>query len=249
MNKLASFDLEIMKTPEEGKPWNHADVGISCLEVLRGNQKLVWESPTGIQKDVASLIVNRMIHIVRQGYKLLTVNGTAFDFRVLAEVSGMYQECSHLALHSHVDLLLIPFCHVDKGWMVGANAFMKGAGVEGKLKSVTLNNGEVMEGMDGAAAPTLWFAGEYDAVLAYLHQDCLGTLQATKAFEKWGEVKWHSKNGREHFIGIGHTLPTAYDCLVEWPKTIGTPDRSWMSSPMYPEDTCAWALDKMGKGG
>jgi len=55
-------------------------------------------------REEAATLVRYLEDQVAHGYGVLTWNGLGFDFVVLAEESGMLQECRALAL-SHVDMM------------------------------------------------------------------------------------------------------------------------------------------------
>ena len=65
-------------------------------------------------------------------------------------------------------MLLVTF---QKGYYLGLDKALHGAGLSGKLKKVALSDGTILMEMDGAMAPALWARGEYEAVLTYLRQD------------------------------------------------------------------------------
>ena len=60
------------------------------------------------QGEVGSLVDYLACQVVA-GYTILTWNGLSFDFNVLAEESGMHDECAELALN-HVDMMFHIFC-------------------------------------------------------------------------------------------------------------------------------------------
>ena len=181
--KLVSFDIEIYKEIPEGETdWNaHRPLGISCAAsywkhpTLRAYQNLSWFagedwSNQPMARPMTQVqcrqIVGDLMSIAEDGYTIVTVNGLAFDFDILAEESGMVAECADLAINHHCDMLFMSVCHF--GWMVGLDALCAGAKVESKLHNVTLSTGEAITDMSGAKAPELWQAGEFDAGLAYL---------------------------------------------------------------------------------
>jgi hypothetical protein len=150
----------------------------------------------------------------------------------------MWKECADLALNSHCDLMLMSVCAL--GWRTGLDAFAKGAGVESKLKAVTLKDGSTLHDMSGARAPELWQAGEYDAVLAYLRQDAIATLQVAETAITRRKLRWLSSKGKEWGISLlGGTLPTCAEMLT-WPRR----DTSWMKDPPNPFKIAEWALEK-----
>lgn len=63
----------------------------------------------------------------------------------------MVEECGELAIN-HVDLMLL--VTFNKGWYLGLDKALKGAGIAGKVHDVTLKNGEVLHEMNGGLAPS-----------------------------------------------------------------------------------------------
>lgn len=257
--KLAAFDLEIAKILPEGDfDWQaQRPLGISCACLLGSDNSLVTfpskkiDDYTGVFDEVVAFddwstirldepSLRELVSILRsytdQGFIIVTVNGLGFDFQILAEESGMWRECADLALNHHCDLMLASVC--AKGWRTGLDSFAKGAGIKSKLKEVILNDGTVLQGMDGAKAPELWAAGEYDAVLAYLKQDVVVTLEAARTAVERGELRWLSSTSRLWGVALpGRVLPTCAE-MLKWPR----PDTSWMTDPPDPMEIGAWAL-------
>ncbi len=98
------------------------------------------------------------------------------------------EECGELALN-HIDMmLLVTFA---KGWFLGLQKALTGAGLEGKLKAVTLSDGSELTDMQGAKAPQLWADKEYDAVLAYLKEDVLQPLKLAEYIAETGSINTH----------------------------------------------------------
>jgi hypothetical protein len=146
----------------------------------------------------------------------------------------MREWCADIALNHHCDLMFMSVCEL--GWPVGLQALAEGAGVKPKLKTVTLKDGTALQGMDGAKAPELWQAGEFDAVLAYLRQDVQATLETAQSALKVGYLGWYSSTGRWWQVRLpSGKLPTVADCL-KW----GRPDTSWMDNPITREGLVAW---------
>lgn len=240
---LISFDLEIAEEVT-GSDWkSFRPLGITCAAAMFKNKsevcKFYYNTSNGrLPKNEASEMVDDMLANVSEGYTLVTVNGLGFDFDVLAEESGRYEDCAKLAMDHHVDLMLLPLCR--HGWPVGLQAFAEGTRIQGKLKQVTLKDGSIHEDMNGAAAPELWARGEYQAVLDYLKDDVRSTLEVAQVSLETGFLRWVSRKGRlwEMMLPIKDGepyLPTVRECLG-WP----VPDTSWMDNPIRREDLVAW---------
>ena len=247
--KLAAFDLEIAKEVE-GEDWQlQRPLGISCAALLiqdgENTTTRLYHAPERMSSDDCFMLVADLIDLAGAGFTIVIVNGLGFDFAILAEESGMVDECADLALNHHCDLMLMSVCY--HGWPVGLDALAQGAGVEGKLHQVALNDGTILDGMGGAMAPRMWAQGEYQAVLAYLKDDVRATLETAVVAVKRSELRWKSKKGRGWGVDLlysGDTadehpiyrLPTVAEMLT-WPR----PDTSWMSDPIEPNELAAWA--------
>lgn len=233
--KFASFDLEIAKEIEEGVD-DYTDcmpLGISCAAVaLTGDPKVrFWKAKGQLSKQKCQKIVHDLIDIVKQGYKIVTWNGTGFDFRVLAFESGMYEECARLALH-HVDMMLI--VTFTKGWLLGLDTALSAAGIQSKLKEVELSDGSVLEYMKGDLVPALWEIGEYKAVLDYLTYDVTQPLEYAHLIEKQGFIWWTTKAGNTQKVKF-QGMPSTLECFK-----IPEPDVSWMEAPKTRHYFVSW---------
>jgi len=239
--KFASFDLEIMKEiPEDVEDWQKiSPLGISCaaLAITGHDQVYYWQDPNGVSKEESQRIVRNLQEIHSNGYIPLTWNGTKFDFHVLAQESGLYDECAELALN-HIDMMcMITF---TKGWYVGLQKACEGAGIKGKLKEVKLNDGTIITDMHGSKAPEMWNKGEYNAVLAYLREDVFQPLELAHIVLEKGYFKWKSNSGKQQTLKISKML-TVEECF----KTIPIADNSWMDDPPTREDFIDWMPDKI----
>lgn len=249
--RLASFDLEISKAVE-GNDW-HAQrpLGISCAAVALSepggtseSYDFFLSSDNGpMSQNTAKQIVHALNDYVSSGYLLVTVNGLGFDFLILAEESGLWDQCGRLALHHHCDMMLMSLCRF--GWPIGLDALAAGMKITGKLHNVTLKDGTPIEDMSGARAPEMWINGEREAVLAYLKDDVRSTVQIARAALDTYSLHWQSRKGVWYGVPLKTgdnglaVLPTAAECL-SWPR----PNNSWMSDPMNPDDLTAWIKGK-----
>lgn len=250
--RLASFDLEISKAVE-GNDW-HAQrpLGISCAAVALSepggtseSYDFFLSSDNGpMSQNTAAQIVQALNDYVSSGYLLVTVNGLGFDFLILAEESGLWDQCGRLALHHHCDMMLMSLCRF--GWPIGLDALAAGMKVTGKLHNVTLKDGTPIEDMSGARAPEMWINGEREAVLAYLKDDVRSTVQIARAALDTYSLHWQSRKGVWYGVPLKTgdnglaVLPTAAECLAWRPR----PNNSWMSDPMNPDDLTAWIKGK-----
>ena len=233
--KLASFDLEIAAVvPDTVQEWSKVKgLGISCAAIAFSDidEIEVWQRVPRFEKSVSIDLVERLGELSEEGYTLVTWNGCSFDFRVLAEESGLVQRCGQLALN-HVDLMLI--VTFTKGWYLSLQAALQGAGLSGKLTRVRLSTGREIRDMDGSKAPALWAAGEHDAVLAYLKDDVVQLLKLAQLVSRRGRLSWLSRTGNPQEVRLSR-LQTVTECF-----DIPEPDTSWMSNPPRRKQFTDW---------
>lgn len=226
-----SFDLEIAKViPGDFNQWKTCrPLGISCAATqLDGEDPVVWYSSSNTDQvamqmtttDLEKLIAY-LEDAVLHGHQILTWNGLGFDFDVLAEESGCWDRCSHLALN-HIDMMFHFFCL--KGFPLALDAAAKGLGLPGKPA-----------GMTGANAPELWQRGAYQAVLDYVAQDARTTLAVAKAAIAHRGINWTSKRGLFQHVD----LPAGW-LPVSRANELPLPDTGWMSQPMKRSEYLAW---------
>jgi len=214
--KFVAFDLEI-DTIEEGTPQN-----ITCAAIKTDDAHKFWydERPF-ITRNKARELVD-FLHRQHLG-QLVTWNGMGFDFRILAEVSGMVAECREIA-YNHYDIMFQFMTH--KGFPVSLDATARGLGIAGKL-----------EGMDGKQAVSKWAEGEYKLVLDYLLQDVQVTLDVANRVEEQKEIVWITKAGKTRGVRIPKLL-TVRECM-----TLPMADNSWMDTPLTREKFVEWATN------
>ena len=233
--KFAAFDLEITKILPENtyNLMDYAPLGISCAAVaLSGHDEpIIWQGVPGMNKAQCQAMVAELGELVSSGYQLVTWNGCAFDFQVLAQESGMYGECGELALN-HFDLML--FATFSKGYFLGLDKALQGAGIKEKVKQVKLKDGSMMHDMCGGKAPELWAQGEHEAVLTYLRGDVQGLLELVEVVQRQRRMNWKSNRGYAQNIRIQKLL-TVKECF-----SIPEPDVSWMSNPPRRQQFVDW---------
>lgn len=231
--QFAAFDLEIAKQTPEGASdlMVYAPLGITCAAVAVGGAPVrFWQGVPQLSQAQARELVAALQALVADGYTLLSWNGCAFDFQVLAQESGLRAECGQLALN-HVDLMMI--VTYAKGYRLSLEAALKGAGLPGKIKQLTLADGRVVT-HSGAQAPALWASGEHEAVLTYLAQDVEQLLALGAAVASKQSLNWTSSKGNPMSIKLKR-IPTVRECA-----RIPEPDTSWMSSPPTRAEFVAW---------
>jgi len=233
--KLASFDIEIAKDLKENiDRWkDFVPLGITCAAVALSDKEEIkyWSGAPRLTKEECVELVHDLLTLVKDGYSLLTWNGTGFDFQVLAQESGLFDECGELALN-HIDMMLM--VTFEKGWYLSLQKALTGARLEGKLKHVTLSDGTKILDMEGAKAPRLWAAGEHKAVLEYLKEDVIQPLKLAYNIQSTRSICWMSNNGKPQVARVGR-LKTVLECF-ELPE----PDVSWMKNPPTREQFISW---------
>ena len=233
--KLAAFDLEIAKQApaDAGDLRRYAPLGITCAAAAFADtaEPTVWQGVPQLTRSECQDMVRELQEFVRSGYTLVTWNGCAFDFWVLAQESGMIEECGALAL-DHVDLMLM--VTFTKGYYLGLDRALQGAGLAGKVKAVTLRDGARITDMSGVRAPELWAAGEHAAVLAYLRGDVAGLLKLAEFVQRKRALTWLSNRGTPQSITVKQLLPVTA-CF-----DIPEPDVSWMSNPPTRQQFVDW---------
>jgi hypothetical protein len=160
----------------------------------------------------AAKLVEYLATQVEHGYTIVTWNGVGFDFDILAEESGMLEECRILTV-GHVDMMFHVLCKL--GYGVGLDAAARGMGIKGKP-----------EGMNGAVAPVLWAEGQREEVLQYVSQDVRTTLDLVTACEASGTMRWIARSGKARKMA----LPKGW-LAVDQAEKLPQPNTSWMSDP------------------
>ncbi|MFN2159361.1 MAG: ribonuclease H-like domain-containing protein [Anaerolineales bacterium] len=224
--KLAAFDIEIAKEIPAGvKNWQkYEPLGISCAALAANDEKQVriWKGMPKMDREGCLEIVSDLNDFVERGYTLLTWNGCKFDFNVLAQETGLYTRCAEMAKNHYDLMLMVTF---TQGHFLSLQAALEGSGLKGKLKNVTLKNGRVLTGMDGALAPRLWKAGEYEAVLAYLREDVTQLLELASVTVRNRALRWISRSGNFRRMPVERLL-TVHECFL-----LPEPDVSWSFRP------------------
>ena len=233
--QFAAFDLEIARVlAGDFSAWKaHRPLGISCAAVYAGGEEpQVWfgqdqaGQPAGrMSREETRQLVMNLVAWVEGGYQILTWNGLGFDFDVLAEESGMEEECRSLAL-THVDMMFHIFCLT--GYPLALDKAAKGMQLSGKL-----------EGITGDQAPVLWQRGDYQTVLRYVAQDARTTLEIARAVERSKGLSWISSSGRPQRLAFPQGWLTVPQALK-----IPVPDTSWMRNPLRREEFLEWTIAK-----
>lgn len=233
--KYCGFDIETAKIlPEDfGDLHDHRPLGISCVALWDEDkdQAEVYYSKDShgnaagkMSIDDLSKFVDILLEKTKQGYTLVTHNGLGFDFDILAEESGRFDDCRDLAL-DHIDMMFHFFC--GKGFPIGLNAAAKSIGISKPAD------------IDGAVAPQLWKDGQYQQVLDYVSQDCRLTLDIAKASAENKKITWLTKKGSTAYF----SLPNGWLSVKE-SMHLPLPDTSWMDNAWERSKFSAWLDNK-----
>ena len=229
-----AFDIETAQhLPDERANWRaHRPLGITCAATLPSDGEVnLWYGRTAgdefaprMSRPQVAELVTYLFQAYKAGRTILTWNGLSFDFDVLAEESGLFEECREMALN-HVDMMFHFFCL--QGYPLALDTAAKGMSLPGKPA-----------GMSGDLAPVLWARGEYQRVLDYLRQDAHTVLALARAVEKRGSLCWVSRSGKPSSANIGKWR------IVSEAQKLPAPDTSWMSKPMSRRQFLAWTETK-----
>ena len=231
-NRYLAFDIETAKdVPGDDFNWRpHRPLGISCAATLDSTsaEPRLWYGKTadGLPAKRMSLadareLVQYLSDMAADGFRILTWNGLAFDFDILAEESGAAATCKECAL-GHVDMMFHVVC--SKGYPIGLDKAAQGMELPGKPA-----------GMSGAQAPKLWAGGRFDEVLAYVAQDVRATMQIAQTCEQRRKLEWITRKGTKSSMPLPNGWLTVQQALK-----LPEPDTSWMSTPMPRRDFTAW---------
>jgi hypothetical protein len=231
-HKYLAFDIETAKdVPGEDFNWRpQRPLGICCAATLAGGEEepRLWYGKTAdalpaprMSRDNALELAQYLAKMAADGFTILTWNGLAFDFDILAEESADAGTCAACAL-GHVDMMFHAFCHL--GYPIGLDKAAQGMGVAGKLA-----------GMDGAQAPRMWAEGRCHEVLEYVAQDVRTTLGIAQAAEQRRKLEWITRKGTRSSMPLASGWLTVKEAL-----RLPEPDTSWMSTPMSRGGFTAW---------
>lgn len=228
---IISFDLEIYNDIPQDAPIDFKSVIPSVAAWCKDTEKVnyYWDKPY-MTKETAVRLVNDLLLLVREGYKLFGWNILNFDLPVIAYYSGMMDECGRLAMLCYDPMFTI-LC--IKGHYLGLDKVLQGSKLETKLHSVVLNDGSILNEMNGSRAPLLFRSGEYNAVLNYLKYDVIQPLKLSYAIEENGGIGWTSNSGKRNFVST--KLITVKESIK-----IEKPYVAWMENPPSREKTYEW---------
>jgi hypothetical protein len=229
--RYIAFDIETAKVlPESATDlMDHRPLGVACASAaLDGQEEAAswFGSAAGgpaarmSQSEVRALLRDLAAR-VDEGYTLVSWNGLSFDFNILAEESGLPEECARLALQ-HVDMMFQVVCELGHPVALGKAA--EGLGLPGKSA-----------GISGYEAPLLWAQGRHREVLEYNVQDARLALEIARRSELCGEFVWITRRGAKGRMPLEQGwLP------VQRALELPLPDTAWMSDPPAREHFLSW---------
>lgn len=230
MSTFLSYDIEIYDDlPEERSSFDSIRPSIAAICTKEDDLEFFYDEPF-MTKETSQRLVKRMMEYQEKGIPALTWNGLSFDFPLLANYSGMVEECGSLALN-HIDMMFI--VAAQRGHYLSLNSALAGAKLESKVHTVVLNDKTIYSDMSGKQAPELWRKGEYDAIKTYLKGDVLQPLDLASYIDLLGVINWKSKTGRQNALKT--KLYTVKECL-----RFPLPDISWMDTPKLRTDYYSW---------
>ncbi len=195
--RFLAFDLETAKALPTDRPnWKiDRPLGISCAATLASDSDGpdFWHgvTPGGrpaclMTKRDAKRLVRHLATQTKRGYTVVSWNGLGFDFDILAEESGLLDECRSLAL-GHLDMMFHVLCLL--GYGVSLDAAARGMRLPGKSEGVT-----------GAIIPQLWAKRQHKRVLDYIAGDVQMTLDLARTCQEHGVFRWITRRGRTRTI-------------------------------------------------
>jgi hypothetical protein len=232
MKRYLGFDIEIAKVLPDGVTdlLAHKPLGISCAAAVASDlaAPLVWHGRDASGKpggqmsaaEVASML-EELERLTASGYTIVTWNGAAFDFPVVADECGLVQRCAALTA-GHVDMLFQAVCTL--GHYISLKKAAEGMKLPGKT-----------EGMSGILAPTMWAEGRCQEVIDYCVQDSRLTLALADAAERAGHLRWITMRGSPKQFDVAPGWLTVREAV-----RLPLPDTSWMTSPPSRGDLLGW---------
>ncbi len=229
--RFIAFDIETAKVlpAATGDLLAHRPLGIACAAaVLSDSEKpITWHgvvdgNPSAkMSRQEAGALVRDLSAYAERGYALLSWNGLSFDLNVLAEESGLWNECAALA-RGHVDMMFHVVCQL--GHFIALAKAAEGLGLPGKTA-----------GVSGSDAPAMWADGRHAEVIQYNVQDAMLTLAVAQEAERRRELVWITRRGT-----LGR-MPLVNGWLnVSEAHGLPVPDTSWMPDPPRRAKFTSW---------
>ncbi len=202
MDSLA-FDLEIVKSLPDGQDWEpYRPFGVSIISTCTHTWDFrTWPNASHYQPHIpypidlpqfeAEVAARYMLEQAKAGYKIITLNGLGFDFRVLVEHvthPTLRRAIAKLAYsEAHIDIGFTMVCEL--GFMCGMQAACKGMGLPGKS-----------EGMTGKLIPDMWKGDrvEQNKCLDYCKNDVAMTSLIFQGMLHHKMLRYEDKQGNLH---------------------------------------------------
>jgi len=232
MTRFLAFDIETAKvvTDESTDLLASRPLGIACAVAQASDmaQPRVWHGIDAAGRPARQMsqaesaaMVSELEQFVSRGYTIVTWNGAAFDFNVIAEESALTERTARLAA-VHVDMIFQAVCAL--GHYVSLQKAAEGMELKGKT-----------EGMSGALAPKMWAEGRYQEVIDYCTQDVRTTLALAEAAERRKKLVWITQRGTPRSLALPDGWLNVHDANLLPP-----PDTSWMSNPPDRKQLLSW---------
>lgn len=230
--KFLAFDLETAKVQSpQLRDWKlQRPLGISCAATFCDDAvaPLLWygrkrrESPAPkMTAAEAGAIVNYLRQRVTMGYTIVSWNGVGFDFDILAEESGLHEQCKSLAL-GHVDMMFQVLCQL--GFGVSLNAAARGMRLTKSCQK-----------REGALIPRLWANGRYEEVFSHVTRDVRTTFQLATTCCERGYLRWITRSGTGRMM----RLPGGWQ-VADAAQKLPQPIQSRHASRWSRENFTAW---------
>jgi hypothetical protein len=224
---FVTFDIETAKVlPPMAEPAHHMPLGIAIAACrLPSGEVRYWHGGSPDQPAPAldaiesAALVGDLQALTQDGTPLVTWNGAAFDFLVLAHESGQWAQCAELA-RRHIDIMFHFFC--AQGYPVSLEA----VGTTLGLKKAA--------GLTGAQTPAAWKRGEHARVKEYLAGDVEMLAGIYLAARRDRGLSWITQKGQRRRWSAPELL------TVEQALELPEPDTSWMSNPRRRADLLGW---------
>lgn len=219
--------------------------GVSKLNELVYGQMLtgeispelqVFHSGVGnpMERQAVGALVDLLLDIHQSGHKIVTWNGTGFDFRLLAHESGRFADCAKLA-REHYDLMLAVVGM--RGHWLAVEKALNGADISVALPSVQLRDGTVVDSVTKAHVPNLWQSGESMAVFKYTDDILTKVLLLAHHVLLSGKIGWIANSGRWNSVRLDRLL-TVNECYGLPPVTT-----AWATSPKTVDSLAGWTKE------
>lgn len=133
----------------------------------------------------------------QMGYKLFTMNGTFFDWKLLANNGADWEMCVELSLKSYDPAFQM---RCQYGFPVGLNPCARAMGLPVKE-------------MPGVGAPLAWMLGEHDAVEEYVIGDCRRLAGVVANIKQNHGIHWLTRKGGLAYRPLEKGMMTVEQCV------------------------------------